>query len=43
MKLVKQGKARLGAPQRTHLYPRLLALLSRGEVARLIADERADR
>ncbi|MBI4571758.1 MAG: type II toxin-antitoxin system prevent-host-death family antitoxin [candidate division NC10 bacterium] len=42
MKLVKQGKARLGAPHRSDLYPRLPALLSRGELARLIADERAD-
>ncbi len=43
MKLMRQGKARLGAPHRSDLYPRLPALLSEGELARLIADERADR
>ncbi len=43
MKLVRQGKARTGAPNFPALYPRLPALLSKGELAELIAQERADR
>ncbi len=43
MKLVRQGKARLGAPHRGDLYPRLPALLPEGELPRLIAEERAER
>jgi len=43
MKLVRQGKARAGATNLPSLYPRLPALLPKGELARLIAEERADR
>jgi len=43
MKLIRQGKARGGAPNLPALYPRLPALLSKGELAKLIAEERADR
>jgi antitoxin (DNA-binding transcriptional repressor) of toxin-antitoxin stability system len=43
MKLVRQGKARAGAPNLPTLYPHLPALLSKGELAKLIAEERADR
>lgn len=43
LKLVRQGKARQGAPNLAELYPHLPALLSEGELARLLADERADR
>ena len=43
MKLVEEGRARLGAPRRADLYPRQSGLLSPGDLARLIAEERADR
>lgn len=43
MNLVRQGKARVGAPNLPSLHPRLPALLSKGELARLIAEERAER
>lgn len=43
MKLVQQGKARLGPPHRADLYPRLPALLPEDELTQLIAEERADR
>jgi len=43
MKLAREGKVRLGAGNRADLYPRLPALLPEGELARLIAEERADR
>ena len=43
MKLVRQGKARTGAPNPPALCPRLPALLPKGELAKLIAEERTNR
>ena len=41
--LRQPGKARLGAGNRANLYPRLPALLPKGELVGLIAEERGDR
>ncbi len=43
MKLVREDKARLGAPNRPDLYLALPPLLPEGEAARLLAEERAER
>lgn len=43
MELVRQGKARLGAPNRPDVYPRLPALLAEDEIAELLTEERGER
>jgi len=43
MKLARLGRARLGAGNRADLYPRLPRLLSKGELAGLIAKNCGDR
>lgn len=43
MELVRQGKARPGAPNRPDLYPRLPALLAEHEIAGLLDEERGER
>jgi prevent-host-death family protein len=42
-KLAREGKARLGAANRPEVYPRLAPLLSKGQSARLLAEERTER
>jgi antitoxin (DNA-binding transcriptional repressor) of toxin-antitoxin stability system len=43
LRLAREGKARLGAPLHAGLYPRLPSAVPKGEVARLLAEERGER
>jgi hypothetical protein len=40
--MVREGRIRLGAPNRPGLYPRLKKLLDHAEVMRLLDEERGD-
>ena len=41
--MVREGRIRLGAPNRPGLYPRLEKLLDHAEVMHLLDEERGDR
>jgi antitoxin (DNA-binding transcriptional repressor) of toxin-antitoxin stability system len=43
MEAIRQGRARLGSPNRPELYPRLEPILPPGAAERLLAAERGER